>query len=679
MSITNFIKMIFFPLRKYRFLLLIFFLLVWKNGEAQEMDSLWEMETERLLDQIKRVRQDTAKAGLYNRLSDRWADVNDSLAIAYARQSLDLSEGDAFYTGSAYFYLGGAYYSFQEEKSKEAYLKAINFLKSDPSKKALSLQSRAWHNYGALLQREGDEKAYIDILLNYCIPLAEAAEDSTRMAEDLANVGMVFGNIQEYEKATSYYREAIELAEQMNVKPINLPSYYTNLGKIHLFNQQDKLAKAALDQSRTILEGAPPSYRNAEYALAMGIYQTHQGQWDAALQTLERGRALTDSLKLDFVDLEISYQRYKTLNAAKRFEAAKMILQELKQNPLVNLHPQNKKMVLFNLAEIDYETGNPSEAYDWLLQYVQVADSMNKAQLNEKIAEMELNYQSEKKQREILFLQNQNNQQELVLQKRHFQIYALIGGLALFLMLSIITYVLYLNKRQKVLQQKHNHDQALERLKKDQRLKTYRAMLRGQEQERQRVARELHDAVGGILSGLKLKLSDLFQSNGSKKNPAAHRIMDQLDQSLEEVRRISRNMMPETLIRFGLGTALKELCEALQTQSLSVEFQSFGLGPSLQKSVQLTIYRVVQELLTNAVRHGKPSFILVQCSQNENRIFITVEDDGEGFCPNTVESREGVGMKNIQNRVDYLNGRIAIDSSPGEGTTVNIELHADET
>lgn len=133
-------------------------------------------------------------------------------------------------------------------------------------------------------------------------------------------------------------------------------------------------------------------------------------------------------------------------------------------------------------------------------------------------------------------------------------------------------------------------------------------------------------------------------------------------------------MMPESLLKFGINTGLKDLCELYRTPETAIEYESFQIEEDIPQQIQLTIYRIVQELLSNAIKHSKASLVLVQCSQNQNRLFITVEDNGKGFDVDTNSFGSGMGLENIRNRVSYLDGQIEISSVPNEGTIINIEL-----
>ena len=150
-------------------------------------------------------------------------------------------------------------------------------------------------------------------------------------------------------------------------------------------------------------------------------------------------------------------------------------------------------------------------------------------------------------------------------------------------------------------------------------------------------------------------------------------LSDQLDASIRELRWISRNMMPESLLTLGLQDALKDLCSSVMSPQLRLVYNAYNIDPALPLSTQTMVYRMVQEIITNAVKHANATTIMLQCSQEEGSFFITVEDNGKGFDTSNHRS-EGMGLKNIRNRVDYFHGNLHIESSP-EGTIINIELH----
>ncbi|MBS1620689.1 MAG: ATP-binding protein [Bacteroidetes bacterium] len=157
---------------------------------------------------------------------------------------------------------------------------------------------------------------------------------------------------------------------------------------------------------------------------------------------------------------------------------------------------------------------------------------------------------------------------------------------------------------------------------------------------------------------------------------AFERSMDMLDSSIKEMRRVAHNMMPEALVKFGLDTALKDFCNDInRSGALQVTYQSIGLENTVtDQTVAITIYRIVQELINNIIKHAAAKTAVVQVSKTDGEISITVEDDGKGFDPAILKQPRGIGWSNIQSRVEYLKGKLDVQSEPFKGTSVLIEL-----
>nr|WP_262903526.1 ATP-binding protein [Niabella beijingensis] len=243
-----------------------------------------------------------------------------------------------------------------------------------------------------------------------------------------------------------------------------------------------------------------------------------------------------------------------------------------------------------------------------------------------------------------------------------------LWGVLALLTLTILFFI-YSVKQKKI-----QTAQQLRSLEQEQQLKVSNALLIGEERERSRLARDLHDGLGGMLAGVKLNLSGMVYNHEQHRSGLElYPVIDQLDNSVKELRRIARNMMPESLLRSGLQAALKDLCESMTTPGTTIVLNAFQLQPDIPQQAQLMIYRLVQEIVGNAVTHAQAGKIIVQCSQADRIFFITVEDNGIGFDPQHA-GREGIGLSNIYSRVNFLKGNIHIDSS-SEGTIINIELN----
>ena len=154
--------------------------------------------------------------------------------------------------------------------------------------------------------------------------------------------------------------------------------------------------------------------------------------------------------------------------------------------------------------------------------------------------------------------------------------------------------------------------------------------------------------------------------------------MDMLDSAIKEMRRVAHNMMPEVLVRFGLDKALRDFCDDVNgAGALKVSYQSVGMEQvEVQQTTAIAVYRIAQELLNNTIKHAGASSAIIQLSKTASGIDLTVEDDGKGFDTRILTESKGMGWSNIQNRVDYLKGRLDILSVPGKGTSVHIEIDA---
>ena len=213
-------------------------------------------------------------------------------------------------------------------------------------------------------------------------------------------------------------------------------------------------------------------------------------------------------------------------------------------------------------------------------------------------------------------------------------------------------------------------------IEKERETQILRAMVSGEEQERRRIARDLHDGLGANLATVKMRINAVRNSIPRIQEQESYNKAEELvDEACENIREISHNMMPGSLNRYGLEVALQDMCEAIQdSNEIDLAFIPFGLDKIVDEAVEINIYRIVQELLKNIVKHADAKEGIVQLTLEDNKLHIVVEDDGKGFDMESTNVFEGIGMGSIQSRVIYLDGKMDIESSPGKGTTFNIEI-----
>ncbi|MET3884973.1 two-component system NarL family sensor kinase [Chitinophagaceae bacterium OAS944] len=602
-------------------------------------------------------------------LSDYYSNRDTARALGYARQSIELSKQDEYLSAIAHFYLAGVYFEFDTDRSQQEYLLAEKLLSKFPQQEALIYRSRAWNNYGAIEQRRDNSREYLNILINKALPLAQRAGDSTRVALNYHNIGLVLLNMGEYERSLQYFPRAIAVMEAGNTVYADLADAYVLSARAYILSGRPEQALPFLKKAKKILEPNPDSYYWPLYYSVEGAYYRNTNAYALAHQSLERGLTLAEQMNDIFEKRSLLYEQFNVYKAEKNFAAAKkFLLQGLEMEASFPLS-KNKKQLLFDLAETEKQSGNTEAAYRWLMQYTQLSDSVYTKQTQTEIAAMEARFRTAEKEKQIL---NLEREKMISAREKKFQLLLLLAVIAILCLVAVLAIMQLQYRKKMAAKREAEHKAELESIEKEKQLSNYTALMEGQEQERRRLARDLHDGLGCHLSALKLNLSRVPAENALQEQQLLQ-VTDQLDTSIRELRWISRNMMPEALLTLGLQDALKDLCSSVMSPQLRLVYNAYNIDAALPLSTQTTIYRMIQEIINNAVKHANASMIMLQCSQEEDRFFITVEDNGKGFDVSSRQS-DGIGLKNIRNRVDYFHGDLHIESSP-EGTIINIELH----
>ena len=255
--------------------------------------------------------------------------------------------------------------------------------------------------------------------------------------------------------------------------------------------------------------------------------------------------------------------------------------------------------------------------------------------------------------------------------ERKWKLHGIIASTWL-LFLLLLSLLLYL--RQKSVQGKKKlAEQKIIQLMQEKKIIATQAVMDGETAERSRLARDLHDGLGGMLSAVKLNLFAMKQDVFMEAEDISrfNKVMDMLDNCMQELRRVAHNMMPESLSRFGLKVAVEDFCHSFP----NVRFHFFGEEKRIDKKTEITLYCAIFELVNNAVKHANAQHIDMQIVQQPDRISITVEDDGIGFDPLT--HPEGTGLHNVANRISSAGGTLNILSVQGKGTEITIDMNMD--
>lgn len=638
------------------------------------------LDEKRHLDSLDKVlhtnNPDSTKANASFQLVEYWKFKDTVKSRMYLLRGRQLAEKYPYLKALAIFYEGQYYFNWNTVKAAAAFKKAEEALSAFHTPKAYSRSAAAWFNY-ALMSKDIKGYGFVtQIILEKALPLAEKAADKVMLAHFYTQLSTLLMNNYQFAKAAIYNQKAIDLLKNQDPHSTNLLLAYLSGVSIYSYDGKPDKALPLLHQAKALLMPYPGSVNYPLYYYNEALYYSTAKAFDQALVSAEKGKVLSKKYNQKQLYQQFFFRQYDVYVQQKAYAKAREILLNIVKDGTLTATSNDRAMIYAELAKTSKNLNDYKAAYEWMNKSQVLSDSIRQDQTQVKINELETKYRSAQNQQKITALQAQNKQAALRARNEHLYNWLLgLGCLALLITLALVI-LNARNNRKLSVQKEINYRQQLLELEQKQQLKLTQAMLDGEEHERERVARDLHDGLGGMLSGVKIGLSGWSNTNAEiADDKDLHRIIDQLDSSVTELRRIARNLLPETLLKFGLETALKDLCEFYMRDGLHIDFQPLSIGKNIPLSIQLNIYRIVQELISNAIKHARATNLILQCSQNEDILFITFEDDGCGFDTTVLDQKKGMGLDNLKNRITFLKGVFEIRSVINEGTTINIELN----
>ncbi len=580
------------------------------------------------------------------------------LGTKHALKSPFLIEYSKYYASLRYLNEDDIVTFFSEIKKIQKSLRKFN------NKESISLQLIIIQNLSTFYLNNHEYDESIKILTTEGLGLAKKSKSNTLLAMFYENIGRSFFNLNQYKKADAYFKEAIKtyLLKIINKEDLALCYVFSanNLIKLKAFEE----AYQNLNAAKKYFNLNKKSNVDPHYYYVLGEYYSEKNDHQNAINFFTLGiqnLKPTNSLNTELI---IKLSLCESLIELNQPNLAYNYLKEIEPKIPPFYELSFLKIYAKNLEKLNrYKL-----AYTVNQKYIKIKDSVDNLQNRKEFMELEAKYNRIENENKILNLQQENQQKELRLKNNQI-LYSIFGLLILVGIISFYFLLKNLRNQRKINSQKDIiHNQNVIALKKQKEIEKIQAMIEGEEAERKRIARDLHDGIGSSLSSIKMQLEN---SADSKSNIITLVILA-LTKSIKELRQIAYNLVPETLNRLGLDAAIHDLCMSNSLKNVTIEYNSFELSDTIKPSHQITIYRIVQELVNNALKHSKATVIIVQCSQNNNLFLITVEDNGIGISDD--KNKKGLGLSNIKKRVDVLEGKFEIFSNETSGTTVNIEL-----
>ena len=495
-------------------------------------------------------------------------------------------------------------------------------------------------------------------------------------AEALNHLGAIYDRNELNENAAEHYQRSLEISKKNNYwRGIGLASF--NLGSVQLELVSDNMhsRKAAID---LMLKGyrITNEFRDTQNIIiqssALGYAYTLMKKYDSAEIILTNAEKMIRAAGKESGYIRHYTRVAKLYNDKKHYKKAlryyDMGLQVAKKYNI----PRWMCMYYVGLAETYEQMGDYKKANEFNQLNIKMHDALVSRENFIAAADIRNSFERSKKDNELMMLAAVNKQKSTLNN-------VLIGASLGLLLVSFLAYVNFKNRTKIAKQHQEIQLQRITQLERDKQFVSIDAMLKGQEEERSRIAKDLHDGLGGLLSGTKLSFMNVRESLSLSPEHVQHfdRSLSMLDNTIGDLRKVAQNLMPEALVKFGLREALGDFLDSVQSSTgINVLYQQFGETRKLDNTAEVFIYRIIQELINNVVKHASATQVIVQLTTKAKKIEIAVEDNGKGFDPAILDSARGSGMTNIKYRVQYLHGTTDIVSSPGSGTSVNIELKA---
>ena len=532
-------------------------------------------------------------------------------------------------------------------------------------------------------------------------------------AEGLAGVAIVLENKGEYDSALQYNLLALN-ARILNKDRKGEATSYVNLArnysKLHQIKQQWKYLSKAL----ITIKATTDTSELINILNEMAIYYTNREFFDSAKikfkESLNLAILLKDQSKLVY-QLEnygnILNQLYQNDSALYYYNLCVPIYKS-------NSNNRNLASLYNNIALIFWDTGKRDSAiyylekgYNETLKYgnkqelqnylsnmidyweeepdlkksnaylhelVNLKDSVFKNNLEENIANIEKDY--------TVKLKNEENEKlKSEIKRKNTIRNAAVITAVLIILLAFYQLRIYRQKRNIAEQEKQLKENEIDQLLQERELKNMDALLEGRETERKRIGRDLHDRLGSILSTVKLHFSaidDRLDSLKKENQLQYQKASALLDEAVGEVRKIAQDLVSGVLVKYGLTAALSDMKNTLEaTGKIKINLFEAGTGDRQNLEFEIAIYRIVQELMSNILKHAEATKADIHITKDSNQFTLIVEDNGKGFDPENPE-KFGMGMANIKQRVAALGGVVSFDSKPGAGATVIIEIELEE-
>lgn len=491
------------------------------------------------------------------------------------------------------------------------------------------------------------------------IPMLMSTNQMLQLAETYNRTARLYRKLKEHKRAHEFYAKAMNIYKNSGNEE-GMATIYNEEGVVYEyegnFDQAIKNYTISLNIRKHTSDSLGIAYSLSFISGVLVQEKKYKEAENYNLQALQIVENIKDSFSIMYcyADRGAIYAAQKKY--AKAVDSYNESIRLAENLNYLELQSANYK----ELSDIENLQGNYQQSLIFYQHHISLKDSIFHLASSKEIEALSARYETVEKE-------NQIQLQRFQITKRNYWIAGIscllfFGGIAGF-----SSYRKYRYKQKARLQQEIFTQQNL----------ATKAVIEAEEKERQRIASDLHDGVGQMMSAAKMNLSAIENAipfTTKEQKNAYEKAMNLVDESCKEVRTVSHNMMPNALLKAGLGNAVREFLNKIDTQVINISLDTDGLSEHVNANTEIVLYRVIQECVNNVLKHAKASQLDISLIKDDAGISATIEDNGIGFITATIQA--GIGLQNIKTRIEYLKGTVEWDSARGNGTLVAIHVPA---
>ena len=521
-------------------------------------------------------------------------------------------------------------------------------------------EEQYWAEYmlSNLQRRKANYNEAVDHAMK-ALSISEQLNNKKLISGSYNTIGILYLNLNNIEKSKEYHLKALAIRKE-DKDSIGISKSLNNLGIIYRDEADYKMALNYYFQSLEYAKNRRDTHLIAFLYNDIGAAYSKGGYADSGEVYLKESINIRERTG-DRAEIAYTYN-YLGENYEKKNDLlnAELYIKKALNTAIEIGNNKQHYEALESLSEFYARNKMYDSAYTYLRAYRFYKDTVARNENQSLITQLTTKYETEKKEKKILI-------QEAALNKKNY----IIGGITAFSIIALIAgiffYKSYRLKQQDLLQKAIIQQQEL----------ATKAVIEAEQKERIRIAGDLHDGVGQVMSAAKMNLNAVrseLQFDSEEQQLAFDKALALVDEGCKEVRSVSHNIMPNALLKTGLVSAIREFIEKIDQRVLQVSLYSEGLDKRLPSNIETVLYRVIQECVNNVIKHAAANTLDITLINDQDGISVTIEDNGKGFDPRN--ENNGIGLKNMRTRIDYLKGTIEWDSAAGKGTVVMIQIPA---